>query len=92
LFRLGFSDYRDLYYGGWGMNEKKPDGYKVSWGSCKDTWEILVHIVLALAVVYTLYSFFHRGETENYNAEEIKNDGQASGGYRTKLDNLNPSL
>jgi hypothetical protein len=74
------------------MNEKKPDEYKVSWGSCKDAWEILVHIVLALAVVYALYSFFHRVETESYDIEEIKNDGQASGGYRTKLDNLNPSL
>ena len=72
------------------MNENKPAEYKVSWGSCKDTWEILVHIVLALSVVYALYSFFHRGEKESYNVEEIENDGQASGGYRTKLDNLNP--
>ena len=74
------------------MNEKKPDEYKVSCGSCKDSWEVLVHIVLALAVVYALYSFFHRGETKSYNVEEIESDGRASGGYRTKLDNLNPSL
>ena len=74
------------------MNKKKPDGNKVSWGSCKDSWEVLVHIVLALAVVYALYSFFHRRETESYNVEEIEKEGQASGGYRTKLDNLNPSL
>lgn len=72
------------------MNEKKPNDYKVSWGIWNGSWEILVHIVLVLFVVYALYSFFHRGKTESYNVEEIENDGQASGGYRTKLDNLNP--
>ena len=79
------------------MNDKKSNNYKISWGSWKDAWEILVHVVLALCVVYAIYSFFHQGGMENdnvekVNAEELGKEGQASGGYRTKLDNLNPKL
>ena len=42
------------------MNDKKPDGYKVSWGSWKDAFETLVHIVCAIGIVYAVYSFFAR--------------------------------
>ena len=67
------------------MNEKKPNDYKVSWGSWKDVWEILVHIVLAICVIYAVYSFFHQGETESdtaekAKAEETEKQDQASGG------------
>lgn len=78
------------------MNDKKQSEYKkVSWGSWKGVGEILVHIALALCVVYALYSFFHQRETESYNvektkAEKIEKQDQASGGYGIKLDNLNP--
>ncbi len=50
---------RELVYGDLEMNDKKPDGYKVSWGSWKDAFETLVHIVFAIGVVYAVYSFFH---------------------------------
>lgn len=77
------------------MNDKKSDECKVSWGSWKDAGEILVHIVLAICIVYAVYSFFHQREAENDNAEktkaeEVKNQEQASEGRRVKLENLEP--
>jgi Tfp pilus assembly protein PilO len=67
------------------MNEKKANDYKVSWGSWKDVWEILVHIVLAICVIYAVYSFFHQEETESgtvekTKAEKIEKQDQASEG------------
>jgi hypothetical protein len=50
--------FEGLVYGDLEMNDKKPDGYKVSWGSWKDAFETLVHIVFATGVVYAVYSFF----------------------------------
>ncbi len=66
------------------MNDKKPNDYKVSWGSWKDAGEILVHIALAICVIYAVYSFFHQEETESDNAEkakaeEMEKQDQASG-------------
>ena len=76
------------------MNDKKPNDYKVSWGSWQGAWEILVHITLAICVIYAVYSFVHQGETESDNVEntkieKIEKEWQASGGYRIKLDNVN---
>ena len=67
------------------MNDKKMDGYKVSWGSWKGAGEILVHVALALCVIYAVYSFFRPGEKESGNAEKakiekIEKEGQVSGG------------
>jgi hypothetical protein len=41
------------------MNDKKQNDYKVTWGSSKGVWEILVHVALALCVIYAVYSFCH---------------------------------
>jgi hypothetical protein len=76
------------------MNDKKPDDYKVSWGSRRDIGEILMYVGLVLSVLYLIYAFFYPAKTENDNLdtesiEEIEKPAQASGGYRTKLDNLN---
>lgn len=56
------------------MKNKKPDEYKVSWGSLQGSWEILVHIALAICVIYAIYSFFHQGETENNTAEKTNRE------------------
>ena len=77
------------------MNDKKPNDYKVSWGPPKDMGEILVCIGLILCVVYLIYAFFYPKETDDDMAEkerieEIEKEGQASGGYRTKFEHLNP--
>ena len=79
------------------MNNKKSNNHKVSWGSWKGAWEILVHIALAICVVYAVYAFFHQAEIENDNVEKVKaqepeQESQASGGYRTKLEHLNPKV
>ncbi len=65
------------------MNDKKPNDYKVSWGSWKEAWEILVHVALALCVVYAAYSFFHQEEMQSENSEttKIEKERKASGGY-----------
>lgn len=52
------------------MKDKKQSDYKVSWGSWKGVGEILVHVALALSIVYTLYSFFHQEEAEGNTAEK----------------------
>ena len=67
------------------MNDKKPDEYKVTWGSRKDVREILVHIALILCFAYAIYAFFYQEKTERYNAEKAKveeteKEGQASRG------------
>ena len=56
------------------MNDKQPDNYKVSWGSWKGTWEILVHVALAICVIYAVYSFFHQEETESGITEKTKSE------------------
>jgi hypothetical protein len=76
------------------MNDKKLDDYKVSWGPRRDIGEILMYVGLVLSVLYLIYVFFYPAKTEDDNfdpesIEEIEKPEQASGGYRTKLDNLN---
>jgi hypothetical protein len=43
------------------INDKKQNDYKVkvTWGNWKGVWEILVHVALALCVIYAVYSFCH---------------------------------
>jgi hypothetical protein len=41
------------------INDKKQNDYKFTWGSFKGVWEILVHVALALCVIYAVYSFCH---------------------------------
>jgi hypothetical protein len=77
------------------MNDKKPNDYKVSWGPRRDIGEILMGIGLILCVVYLIYAFFYPKKTEDDIAEkerveEIEKESQASGGYRMKLEHLNP--
>lgn len=75
------------------MNEKKLNDYKVSWGSEKSAFEMWVHIVLAIGIVYAVYSFFHQmgdDNAEKTKAGETEKEDQASGGYRINLENLNP--
>ena len=77
------------------MNDKKPNDYKVSWGPRRDIGEILMCIGLILSVLYLIYAFFYPKKTEEDIAEkerieEIEKQDQASGGYRTKLEHLNP--
>lgn len=77
------------------MNDKKPNDYKVSWGPRKDIGEILMYVGLVLSVLYLAYAFFYPAKTEEDNIdkesiEEIEKEGQASGGYRMKLEHLNP--
>ena len=79
------------------MNDKKPNSYKVSWGPRKDIGEILMYVGLVLSVLYLIYAFFYPEETEDDIAEkeiieEIQKQDQASGGYRTKLEILNPKV
>jgi len=52
-------------------------------------------IGLIVCVIYLIYAFFYPKETEDNTAEkerieEVEKEGQASGGYRIKFDNLNP--
>ena len=79
------------------MNGNKPNDYKVSWGPRRDIGEILIYIGLVLSVLYVIYTFFYPKETEDDTVEkerieEIEKQDRASGGYRIKLDNLNPKL
>jgi hypothetical protein len=79
------------------MKQKKVDKYKVSWGGWKEVWEILVHIVLTICVIYAVYSFFHNrgmesGDTEKAKIEKIEKEGKGSGGYRIKLDIAKPKV
>jgi hypothetical protein len=49
------------------MNDNKQNDYKVkvSWGkNWKSMGEILVHVTLALCVIYAVYSFFHPDEED----------------------------
>jgi hypothetical protein len=46
------------------MNDKEQNDYKVTWGSSKGVGEILVHVTLALCVIYAIYSFFHPDKEE----------------------------
>ncbi len=59
------------------INDKKQNDYKVTWGSSKGVGEILVHVILALCVIYAVYSFFHPDHPEQ--EEAIQKPATAAG-------------